>query len=239
MRGKRGILSLCLIGSLFCCSCGVERTAGEAVESKQTAEEQQTAEQTAEEQTVEASALEQPEAMPVIVFFLRIEINYYKAQTSMNEDQQEEEVSRPRYYISFFDNLGNLYTARDSYFDDMTDKEIYDEFAAGRLEDYLTLDTTCDLDELRENYTLIKSVAEENEELWLITKSGDHGEWIGNRKVWSAFYYNEDGNLSWIEFQLKPYFGNDAVYRADDERVDRICEWFEPISGRWQAYGIY
>ncbi|MDE6017119.1 MAG: hypothetical protein K2H41_15745 [Acetatifactor sp.] len=224
MKSKRKIIPILLVLVLFCCSCGMENIAGEAVKSEQIVEEL-----TVEDSTIENSATEESEEMPAIVFFLNVELYWYK---------RDEDTNKPLFLISFFDNQGNLYSSRDSYFNEMTYKEIYDEFAGGKLNDYLTLVTTCELDELRENYELLKSVAE-NEELRLVPDryiapdghpdvEGDANYW------WSAFYYNEDGNLTWIEFRTQSNYPYGITYRADDERTDQIYEWLVSVSETWK-----
>ncbi len=219
MKSKRKIIPILLVLVLFCCSCGMENIAGEAVKSEQIVEEL-----TVEDSTIENSATEESEEMPAIVFFLNVELYWYK---------RDEDTNKPLFLISFFDNQGNLYSSRDSYFNEMTYKEIYDEFAGGKLNDYLTLVTTCELDELRENYELLKSVAE-NEELRLVPEHDLASEVMGDTYSWSAFYYNKDGNLSWIEFRSQPYHGSNRTYRADDERTDQIYEWLVSVSETWK-----
>ena len=220
MKSKRKIISILLVLVLFCCSCGMENIAGETVESEQIVEEP-----TVEDSTVENSAAEEPEEMPAIVFLLYVEFYPWK---------WDKDINKPQGLISFFDNQGHLYSVRDSYFNEMTYKEIYDEFAEGKLNDYLTLDTTCELDELRENYELLKSVAE-NEELRLVPDS-DRAvpDVLGNDYWWSAFYYNEEGNLSWIEIRNQSNHPSGRTYRADDERADQIYEWFVSVSEMWK-----
>ncbi len=169
---------------------------------------------------------EEPEEMPAIVFSLRVELHYWNWYKDINS---------PKYLISFFDNQGNVYSARDPYFNEMKYKEIYDEFAEGKLNDYLTLDTTCELDELRENYELLKSVAE-NDMLGLVP-DGDVmsiPDVVEDTYWWSAFYYNENGNLSWIEIRHQSNHPFGIPYRADDERVDQIYEWLGSVSKAWK-----
>ncbi len=219
MKGKRKIIPILLVLVLFCCSCGIENIAGETVESEQIVEEP-----TVEDLTIENLVVEEPEEMPAIVFLLKVEFRYRR-------------INSPQYLISFFDNQGNLYSLIDSYVDELTNREIYDEFVEGKLNDYLTLDTTCELNELRENYELLKSVAE-NEELRLVPDRyigpDNHPDVMGNRYSWSAFYYNEDGNLSWIEFRYSSNHPYDVIDRADDERADQIYEWLVSVSERWK-----
>ncbi len=214
MKGKRKIISILLVLALFCCSCGMEKIVDETVES----------EQTVDEPTVENYVAEEPEEMPAIVFFLNVE--FYKGK-------RDEDINKAQGLISFFDNQGNVYSAMDSYFNEMTYKEIYDEFAEGKLNDYLTLDTTCELDELRENYELLKGVAE-NEELRLVPDGYSAPDIVEDTYWWSAFYYNEDGNLSWIEIRHQSRHPFGITDRADDERADQIYEWFVSVSEEWR-----
>lgn len=150
--------------------------------------------------------------MLAIVFFLRIEIYQYVLDRNRDIDQ-------PQYVISFFDNQGKLYSARDPYFNELTVREIYNEFIEGKCNGYLTVNTTCDLDKLHENYELLKSVAEK-EELQLIPDSEVTPSVEGDTHRWSAFYYNEDGNLSWVEIRKQSSYPCGVIYRADDERAD-------------------
>ncbi len=169
---------------------------------------------------------EEPEEMPAIVFFLNVELHYWN---------RYKDINRPQYLISFFDNQGNVYSARDPYFNEMKYEEIYDEFVEGKLNDYLTLDTTCELDELRENYELLKSVAE-NDALRLVP-DGDVmfvPDIEEDNYWWSAFYYNEDGDLSWIYIRRQSDHPFGITYRADDERVDQIYEWLVSVSKAWK-----
>ena len=224
MKSKRKIISILLVLVLFCCSCGMENIAGEAVESEQIVEES-----TVEDSTVENSATEEPEEMPTIVFLLYIDLY---------EWNRDKDINKPMCLISFFDNQGNLYSLKDSYANGLIYKDIYIEFAEGKLNDYLTLVTTCELDELRENYELLKSMAE-NKELWLVPDKyiapDGYPDVVGDANYWwSAFYYNEDGNLTWTEFRNQVNHPYGVTYRADDERADQIYEWFVSVWERWK-----
>ncbi len=222
MKGKRKIIPILLVLVLFCCSCGMENIAGETVESEQIVEEP-----TVKDSTVENSATEEPEEMPAIVFLLSVDLY---------EWNRDKDINKPMSLISFFDNQGNLYSMKDSYANGLIYKDIYNEFAEGKLNDYLTLVTTCELGELRENYELLKSMAE-NKELWLVPDKDIYGlpDAVGDANYrWSAFYYNEDGNLTWTEFRNQSNHPSGRTYRADDERADQIYEWLVSVSETWK-----
>ncbi|MCM1091064.1 MAG: hypothetical protein NC092_09380 [Butyrivibrio sp.] len=205
MRGKRRIIPILLILSLFCCSCGMEENAAGMVESEQTAEE--------------------PEEMPTIVFFLYVKFSMWG---------HDKDADKPQSSISFIDNQGNMYSASDAYFNGLTCGEIYDEFAAGKINEYLTLDTSCDLNELRKNYELLKSVAE-NEDLQLIPENELPIPSIEEDDYWwLACYYDENGEPSWITFRLQLDHPHGTPDRVDDERADQVYEWLVSLSGRWK-----
>ncbi|MCM1091063.1 MAG: hypothetical protein NC092_09385 [Butyrivibrio sp.] len=250
MRGKRRIIPILLILSLICCSCGMEENAAGTVESEQTAEEPTEesaiveniiAENTAVEdltieepkeisafrETEEIPTIEEEGELPAIVFLLHIQFKGIR----------DEDINKAQSLNSFIDNQGNLYFAVGSYFNGMKYKEIYDEFVDGKLDEYLTLETTCDLDELRENYELLKSVAK-NKELKLVpdryVSPDGHPDIVGNTYIWSAFYYDEERKLSRIKFRYASNHPFDVIDRVDDERADQVYEWLASLSKRWK-----
>ena len=209
MKGNRKSILTLLILLLFFCSCGMESTNNAAVSAKQVVEEPVTIESVAEE----------PEEMPAIVFML--EGKYYSY----------EDNNYLKYFVCFLDREGNVYLLQDSCVNDLTCMEIYDEFIEGKLDVVLTLDTTCEVDELRENYELIKGVSQ-NEKFELVPDQDYSLDEMVNMFKWIGFYYQEDGTLSFIYIREKGPGG--VINYANDERANQIYEWLVSVSEVWK-----
>lgn len=151
----------------------------------------------------------EPSQMPDIVFMDIIDYT----ETAQEGDNQ--------FAITFYDKNGNHYTSNDAYVCGLKYEELVTEYAAGNLKDKITFHTTCDVDELFENYQKLCEVSE-NKEFEII-----YPEAIptvqANRISWYGIYYDKDGEMQIQKIQES---GAGGRYEANDEQANEIYNWY-------------
>lgn len=158
------------------------------------------------------NAVGDPSQMPDIVF---MNIADY------TEIAQEGEM---QYAITFYDKNGNHYVSDDSYGSyicSLQYEELVSQYAAGELDDKIILHTTCDVNELFENYKKLCEVSQNKEYEILYPEAVPAVESI--KIKWYGLYYDKSGELHVLEIHEKQY-GMD--FEANDERANEIYDWY-------------
>lgn len=151
----------------------------------------------------------EPSQMPDIVFFNCIDYS----ETAEDGDVQSA--------ITFYDKNGNHYTSEDSYVCSLNIDELVKEYAAGNLDDKIKFHTTCDVNELFENYQKLCELSK-NEEFEIIYP--EYGpDVLANRETWYGVYYDKAGRVQSILIHEKNAHGN---HQANDERANEIYRWY-------------
>ena len=159
-----------------------------------------------------AKAIDDPSQMPEIVF---MNINNYTEIAQEGEEQ---------YAMTFYDKYGNHYVSGNSYGDyicGLQYEELINQYAAGELDDKITLHTTCDVNELFESYQKLCEVSKNKEYEILYPESVPAVESI--KIKWYGLYYDKNGELNMLEIHAKQY-GWD--FEANDERANEIYDWY-------------
>lgn len=216
MENRRKTILILFLLLLSLCSCSMEHAANEAAGLGKAMEEL----------AVEIMAAGEPEEMPAIVFLFKVE--FY-------EWRREKDANSPRCFFSFIDNRGNVYALTDAYVNGLTYLEICEEFAEGKLDGFLTLYATCEMDDLRKNYKLLKGVSQ-NEGFELIPDSDSHPDVLEDYYYWQGFYYEEDGTLSLITLREESTHGAYIICVPNDERAEQIYEWLASVSEVWDEH---
>ena len=126
--------------------------------------------------------------------------------------------------ITFYDKSGNHYVSDDSYGSyicGLQYEELLGQYAAGELDDKIILHTTCDVDELFENYKKLCEVSQNKEYEILYPEAVPAVESI--KIKWYGLYYDKSGELHVLEIHEKQY-GMD--FEANDERANEIYDWY-------------
>ena len=158
------------------------------------------------------NAVGDPSQMPDIVFMSIVDYT---------EIMQEGEM---QYAITFYDKNGNHYVSDDSYGSyicGLQYEELVGQYAAGELDDKIILHTTCDVDELFENYKKLCEVSQNKDYEILYPEAVPAVESI--KIKWYGLYYDKSGELHVLEIHEKQY-GMD--FEANDERANEIYDWY-------------
>ncbi len=167
-----------------------------------------------------------------IVFILLITIGIGSFLVMSSKPQEMPEIifmytrTRPDYStgdVVFWDNCGNKYWTNDPSVCNLSWKEIYEEFTAGRLDDVLKKKKVCEPEEMYTQYKLLTKVAK-NKELELIPESEYFPEVVTDHFSWWGVYANKDKELELIELRSESFT---VTYYANDENANKICEWME------------
>lgn len=159
-----------------------------------------------------AHTVNDPSQMPDIVF---MNICDY---TEISEEGDEQ------YAITFYDKNGNHYVSDDSYGSyicSLKYEELISEYAAGNLDDKITFHTTCDVNELFENYRKLCEVSKNEDYEILYPEAVPAVESI--KIKWYGLYYDKKGELHTLQIHEKRY-GED--FESNDERANEIYNWY-------------
>ena len=126
----------------------------------------------------------------------------------------------PESAITFYDNQGNHYTSTDEYVCTLPIEKLVREYAEGTLADKISFHTSCDAEELLENYNKLCEVSEDGFKI-IYREIGP--DVIANLEYWYGLYYDENGNIRCVEIHKRDEHGD---HYADDERVNEIYEWY-------------
>ena len=153
-----------------------------------------------------------PSQMPDIVFFNIID---YKASAPDGEYESA---------MTFYDKNGNHYVTNadyGSYICGLRYEELISEYATGNLDDKITLHTSCDVNELFENYQKLCALSQ-NKDCEIV-----YPEMIpaveANEEFWYGFYYDGAGELHALKIHER---GAGGDYEANDERANEIYDWY-------------
>ena len=142
--------------------------------------------------------------LPNIVFFNVID--YYGEETEQA--------------ITFYDNKGNHYASSDAYVCSLELQQLLTEFAEGKLNGKIEYHTSCNIEELMDNYQKLCSLG----------KAGCHIEYPdysldieADRITWYGIYYDQNGELEVVLLHERNAEGD---HFADDERANEIYRWY-------------
>lgn len=152
-----------------------------------------------------ARTIKDPVEMPDIVFLNYI--HYYKGDISTA--------------MTFYDKNGNHYTTSDYSVCCLSFEQLVEEYAAGNLDDKIKFHTTCNVDELFENYQKLCQLSK-NQELEIV-RPGYGPDVEANREIWYGLYYDKDGNIQSLIIHEEDAHGD---HMANDERANEIYEWY-------------
>lgn len=118
-----------------------------------------------------------------------------------------------------FDKNGNIYhsSKEEAYY--LNYKELLELYAAGKLEDRLSLAGTVPPSEIEENVqTFLQIMHDGGVEL---TSEESLSDIIVLQEKWYGLYYDIDGNVNITLLYKK----DDGKHEANDSRVDEIVDW--------------
>ena len=161
------------------------------------------------ESSTAARTIDDPSQMPDIVFFNII--NYIES----TQDVEYESA------MTFYDKNGNHYISDDSYVIGLKYEELISEYAAGELDDKITFHTTCDVDELFENYRKLCEVSK-NKEFGILYPEAVPAV-MANKEYWYGLYYDKTGALQPVKIHEK---GEGGHYESNDDRANEIYDWY-------------
>lgn len=153
-----------------------------------------------------------PSQMPDIVFF---NIINYKASAPDGEYESA---------MTFYDKNGNHYVSDNSYGSyicGLKYEELISEYAAGNLDDKITFHTTCDVNELFENYQKLCELSHNKDYEILYPEAVPAVE--ANEEFWYGLYYDKAGELHAWKIHER---GAGGDYEANDERANEIYNWY-------------
>lgn len=159
-----------------------------------------------------ARTADDPSQMPDIVFFNIID---YKESAPDGEYESA---------MTFYDKNGNHYVtdaAYGSYICGLKYEELISEYAAGNLDNKITLHTSCDVNELFENYRKLCELSKNDDYEILYPEAVPAVE--ANEEFWYGFCYDESGELRALKIHEK---GAGGHYDTNDERANEIYEWY-------------
>ncbi len=156
-----------------------------------------------------ARTIKDPSEMPDIVFMNVVDLS---------EVVEADEVQTG---VTFYDKKGNHYTSFDSYDYSLTIDELFEVYRAEDLEDKFYLHTTCDVNELFENYQKLCQLSKNKELEIIYPEYGPAVEAI--RQNWYGLYYDKEGNIQTIRIHARDAWGD---HMANDERANEIYEWY-------------
>ncbi len=125
------------------------------------------------------------------------------------------------YSCDFYDKNGDHYITTDPYVCGLTVREILTEYAAGELDDMITLHTSCDKEEMTENYV----------KMYRAARGGNCGLAYPNevptveaeRTFLYGIYYDESGEVKTLPIHAEEYLTQ--IYSAD-KRLNEVYDWF-------------
>lgn len=159
-----------------------------------------------------AHTINDPSQMPDIVFF---DIINYKASAP---DGKYESA------ITFYDKNGNHYVSDDtygSYICGLKYEELISEYATGNLDDKIIFHTTCDVNELFENYQKLCELSRNKDYGILYPEAVPAVE--ANEILWYGLYYDKSGELHALKIHER---GAGGDYESNDERANEIYNWY-------------
>ena len=142
--------------------------------------------------------------LPDIVFFNVID--YYGS-----ENEQA---------ITFYDSKGNHYTSTDSYVCHLDLQSLVTEYGEGKLVDKINYHTSCDIDELLDNYSKLCELGKDGCQIVYPNITLDYE---ADRFEWYGLYYDQNGKLDHVLLHVRNAEGD---HFADDERANEIYRWY-------------
>lgn len=153
-----------------------------------------------------------PLRMPDIVFM------------NINDSTEIAQEGEMQYAITFYDKNGNHYVSDDSYDSyicNLQYEELVSQYATGELDDKIILHTSCDVNELFENYQKLYEISQNEEYEILYPEAVPAVESI--KIKWYGLYYDKNEELHMLENHERRY-GKD--FEANDERANEIYNWY-------------
>lgn len=151
---------------------------------------------------------EEASQLPEIVFMNTI--RYVEAYSSEG----------PKSAMTFYDKNGNHYVSTDEYVCSLLFEQLVREYAEGKLSDKISFHTSCDVEELLENYNKLCQLVGDGFEIVHPEMGPDV---LANHEIWYGLYYDQEGNIQFVEIHERNEHGD---HYADDERVNEIYEWY-------------
>lgn len=159
-----------------------------------------------------AKKLKSPEQMPEIVFW---------CHSDLRDVAKEYELQG---IWTFCDRNGNFYKLEERGNDSWAIWDIREQYASGELSKKLELRTTCEVDELFENYQKLCDLSKNKE---YEVERPDAGPAVQAASGgWWGGYFDKDGNLQGIELYAYDAHGQ---HSGNDERANEILEWITGI----------
>ena len=123
--------------------------------------------------------------------------------------------------MTFYDKNGNHYISTDEEVCQMGYARLVSEFASGNLSDKVELHTSCNIDELLENYQKLCEVAQNSEYSIVYPEAMPTVD--AEICSWYGLYYDENGELRSLTIHKKERLSH--LY-ANDERANEIYDWY-------------
>lgn len=125
------------------------------------------------------------------------------------------------YSRDFYDKNGDHYISTDPYVCGLAVRELLMEYGAGELDDKITLHTSCDKEELTENYV----------KMYRAAKGGNCGlaypDAVPAVEAEKSFlyriYFDESGEVRTLPIHAEEYLTQ--IYSAD-KRLNEVYDWF-------------
>ena len=128
----------------------------------------------------------------------------------------------PQSAITFYDKEGNHYTSDDAYVCSLPFEQLLQEFENGTIADKICYHTSCDPEELLDNYNKLCSLSQDEFEIIHPDLTLDVE---ANEEYWYGLYYDQDGNLQYLILHERDANQGGDLY-ADDSRANEIYEWY-------------
>lgn len=134
--------------------------------------------------------------------------------------EQTSEEEEPKVALTFYDKSGNHYVSTDEYVCSLNFEQLIQEYAKGDISDKISFHTSCDRNELIENYNKLCKL---NRDGFEIVHPEFGPEVLANYEVWYGLCYNQSGNVQSVILHERNEHGE---HYADNDQVNEIYEWY-------------
>ncbi len=123
--------------------------------------------------------------------------------------------------ITFYDKNGNHYTSDDQTVCSLSFEDLQKKYADGELKDKIKLHSSCDVNELNENFQKLLELSN-NKKLEIIYPEV-FPDVEADRFAWYGFYYDDKDKLQYLILHKREYT---IDLNANDEKANEIYQWY-------------
>lgn len=126
------------------------------------------------------------------------------------------------YQIFFYDNEGRYCSSHDQNVCKLSFDKLIEEYEQGNLTESIEYTSSCDIDDLKDNYRKLCEIGENPE--YQLEEFDAVSSVVTDKVIWYGFYYDDAGNIQSIQIYKLDEGGR---HYPNDDRANEIYDWIQ------------